>query len=87
MSTGAGASGGPGLCPGTLQGSSTLDPFWGVFVVCFLAGVTGRDRRPATRSCGNASRSCAPAVRSTADHGCTFVQRGDEGLCTLLCAL
>ena len=79
-----GVSGGEGLCPCILQGSSTLDPFWGVFVGGFLAGVTAHDRCAATRSCGNAVRSCAPTVQGTADHGCTSVQRGDEGFLHLV---
>jgi len=50
-----GASGGQGRRPCTLQGISSLDPFGVVLLVCSFAGVTGRDRRPATRLCGNAT--------------------------------
>ena len=73
--------------PGPCKGLRPLTRF-GVFVGGFLAGVTGRDRRPVTHSCGIAMWSCAPAVQSTADHGCTSVQRGGRNLLHLVvCAL
>jgi len=75
-----GASGVPGRC----KGLRPLTRFGGVFVVFFLAGVTGRDRRPATRSCGNARRSCAPAVRARRITAALLCSVGTKA-CALCC--